>query len=81
MLTMSVASARQVQVKGYTKKDGTVVQSHTREVKDKVPDDKQEVKGYTRKDGTVVKVFVYDLIRPRSIQSKVFHEGNVFPRL
>lgn len=45
------ASAKNVQVKAYTKKDGTIVPAHTRHVADS---DKQKVKSYTRKDGTVV---------------------------
>jgi len=55
LTTFNSAFSKQVQVKGYTKKDGTVVQAHTREVKDKTPSDKQAVKGYTKKNGTVVK--------------------------
>jgi len=48
--------AREVQVKGYTKKDGTVVKGYTRQVKDKnEKSDTVEVKGYTKKNGTVVK--------------------------
>jgi hypothetical protein len=52
------AFAKEVAVKGYTKKDGTKVAPHTMTIKDKTPvkdDTKQEVKGYTKKDGTVVK--------------------------
>ncbi len=50
--TASGAFAKDVQVKGYTKKDGTTVKGYTKHVKD--PDTVQ-VKGYTKKDGTVVK--------------------------
>ncbi len=48
------AHAKEVQVKGYTKKDGTKVEGYTRTVKDKAEPDTVEVKGYTRKDGTKV---------------------------
>jgi hypothetical protein len=50
--TISGAMAKEVQVKGYTKKDGTVVKGYTKNVKDA---DTVQVKGYTKKDGTVVK--------------------------
>ena len=49
--TMSGALAKEVKVKGYTKKDGTKVEGYTKSVKDK---DTVEVKGYTKKDGTKV---------------------------
>ena len=53
--SMSGALAEKQQVKGYTKKNGTIVQPYEREVKSKNAPDTVEVKGYTRKDGTVVK--------------------------
>lgn len=46
--------AKEVKVKGYTKKDGTKVEGYTRTVKDKADPDTVEVKGYTKKDGTKV---------------------------
>lgn len=52
MIFMTSAQAKEVQVKGYTKKDGTKVEGYTKTVKDK---NTTEVKGYTKKDGTVVK--------------------------
>ena len=52
MIFMTAAQAKEVQVKGYTKKDGTKVEAYTKTVKDK---NTTEVKGYTKKDGTVVK--------------------------
>jgi len=52
LATVTGVVAKEVQVKGYTKKDGTVVKGYTKAVKD--PDTVQ-VKGYTKKDGTVVK--------------------------
>jgi len=52
LVTVSGVYAKDVPVKGYTKKDGTVVKPYTKTVKD--PDTVQ-VKGYTKKDGTVVK--------------------------
>lgn len=52
ILFASAVQAKEVQVKGYTKKDGTKVEGYTKTVKDK---DTVEVKGYTKKDGTVVK--------------------------
>ena len=52
LATITGATAKEVQVKGYTKKDGTVVKGYTKNVKDA---DTVQVKGYTRKDGTVVK--------------------------
>ena len=61
LLLISIASvqptlAKEIQVKGYTKKDGTVVKGYTRQVKEKGDKtDTNEVKGYTKKDGTVVK--------------------------
>jgi hypothetical protein len=51
LATINGAFAREVKVKGYTKKDGTVVAPSTRTIKDK---DTVEVKGYTKKDGTKV---------------------------
>lgn len=51
MTLNSAALAREVKVKGYTKKDGTKVEGYTKTVKDK---DTVEVSGYTRKDGTKV---------------------------
>lgn len=52
MVFMTAAEAKKVDVKGYTKKDGTVVAGYTKEVKDP---DTVKVKGYTKKDGTKVK--------------------------
>lgn len=53
--TISGAFAKEVKVKGYTKKDGTKVEGYTKTVKDKDTDkDTVEVKGYTKKDGTKV---------------------------
>ncbi len=52
ILFATSVQAKEVQVKGYTKKDGTKVESYTKTVKDK---NTVEVKGYTKKDGTVVK--------------------------
>ncbi len=52
MIFANTVQAKEVQVKGYTKKDGTKVEAYTKTVKDK---DTIEVKGYTKKDGTVVK--------------------------
>ncbi len=49
--TMSGAMAKEIKVKGYTKKDGTKVEGYTKTVKDK---DTVEVAGYTKKDGTKV---------------------------
>jgi hypothetical protein len=49
--TICGGEARDVKVKGYTKKDGTKVDGYTREVKDP---DTIKVKGYTKKDGTKV---------------------------
>ncbi|MFA6557735.1 MAG: hypothetical protein WCT03_15065, partial [Candidatus Obscuribacterales bacterium] len=54
MIFANTAQAKEVQVKGYTKKDGTKVEAYTKTVKDK---DTVEVKGYTKKDGTVVKSY------------------------
>lgn len=54
MGTTCGAFAKEVKVKGYTKKDGTKVEGYTRTVKDKAPADTVEVKGYTKKDGTKV---------------------------
>lgn len=53
----AVVLSKEVQVKGHTCKDGTVVKEHTRQVKDKSEKqpDTIQVKGYTRKDGVVVK--------------------------
>ncbi len=51
LITVSGAFAKEVKVKGYTKKDGTKVEGYTKTVKDK---DTVEVKGYTKKDGTKV---------------------------
>lgn len=52
VLFINAAYAKEVQVKGYTKKDGTKVEGYTKTVKDP---DTIKVKGYTKKDGTVVK--------------------------
>jgi hypothetical protein len=49
--TTSGVDAKDVKVKGYTKKDGTKVESYTRHDKDS---DTVKVKGYTKKDGTKV---------------------------
>ena len=46
--------ANTVEVKGYTKKDGTVVKGYSRTKKSKAEADTVEVKGYTKKDGTKV---------------------------
>ncbi len=51
LITTCGAFAKDVQVKSYTKKDGTVVKGYTKSVKDP---DTVKVKGYTKKDGTVV---------------------------
>ncbi len=51
-LFINTAYAKEVQVKGYTKKDGTKVEGYTKTVKDP---DTIKVKSYTKKDGTVVK--------------------------
>jgi hypothetical protein len=55
-------------VKGYTKKNGTVVQGYTRTAisKSAKAADTTEVKGYTKKDGTVVKGYT----RKKSSKSK-----------
>jgi len=45
-----------IQVKGYTKKDGTEVKGYVRSKSSK--GEKIEVKGYTKKDGTVVKGYI-----------------------
>ena len=50
----SQSDSNTTQVKGYTKKDGTVVKGYTRTKKTKTAADTQQVKGYTKKDGTVV---------------------------
>ncbi len=57
LCTTTLSLAKDVQVKGYTRKDGTVVQGYTRHVKDKSekPSETVEIKSYTRKDGKVVK--------------------------
>jgi hypothetical protein len=55
IVTTAGALAEKQQVKGYTKKNGTVVQGYTREVKGKSAPEMVEVKGYTKKNGTVVK--------------------------
>ncbi len=49
--TASGVAAKDVKVKGYTKKDGTKVEGYTRHDKDP---DTVKVKGYTKKDGTKV---------------------------
>lgn len=56
LVTLNSASlAREVKVKSYTKKDGTVVAGYTKTVKDKDSDsDTVKVKAYTKKDGTKV---------------------------
>ncbi|MBS1956590.1 MAG: hypothetical protein JST89_20550 [Cyanobacteria bacterium SZAS-4] len=55
LATVSGAFAKEVKVKGYTKKDGTKVEGYTKTIKDKDADkDTVEVKGYTKKDGTKV---------------------------
>lgn len=54
ILFATSVQAKEVQVKGYTKKDGTKVEAYTKTVKDKST---VEVKGYTKKDGTVVKSY------------------------
>lgn len=50
----SATIAKDVQIKGYTKKDGTKVAGYTKAVADKKAPDTIEVKGYTKKDGTKV---------------------------
>jgi len=57
IISVQALFAKDIQVKGYTKKDGTVVKGYTRHVKDSEAkkSDTVEVKGYTKKDGTVVK--------------------------
>jgi hypothetical protein len=62
-VTTSGVIAKDVQVKGYTKKDGTVVKGYTKNVKD--PDTVQ-VKGYTKKDGTVVKGYTRKKPQPKT---------------
>ena len=52
LIFASALEAKEVQVKGYTKKDGTKVESYTKTVKDS---DTVKVSGYTKKDGTKVK--------------------------
>ena len=55
IVTTAGALAEKQQVKGYTKKNGTVVKGYTRTKKTAAPAaDTQQVKGYTTKDGTVV---------------------------
>jgi hypothetical protein len=51
ILFAASVNAKEVKVKGYTKKNGTKVEGYTKTVKDK---NTVEVKGYTKKDGTVV---------------------------
>ncbi len=51
-ISVTTVTAKEVQVKGYTKKDGTKVEGYTKTVKDR---DTTKVKAYTKKDGTVVK--------------------------
>jgi hypothetical protein len=60
--------AKDVQVKGYTRKDGTVVKGYTREAKGKQGKsaEKIEVKEYTRKDGTVVKGYTRTKVEKKS---------------
>jgi hypothetical protein len=65
VITISGAIAKEVQVKGYTKKDGTVVKGYSKNVKDKDADTVQ-VKGYTKKDGTVVKGYARKKPHPAS---------------
>ena len=64
-VTTSGVMAKEVQVKGYTKKDGTVVKGYTKNVKDKDADTVQ-VKGYTKKDGTVVKGYTRKKPQPKT---------------
>ena len=52
LIFVTSVSAKEVQVKGYTKKDGTKVEGYTKTVKDP---DTIKVDGYTKKDGTKVK--------------------------
>ncbi len=54
LLSMPSALAKEVQVKGYTKKDGTKVAGYTKQVAAKADVDTVAVKGYTKKDGTKV---------------------------
>jgi len=61
LITTCGAIAKDVQVKGYTKKDGTKVEGYTRHIKDK---DTIGVKGYTKEDGT--KVAGYTRKKPNS---------------
>lgn len=64
--TSHAVLAKEVMVKEHTRKDGTVVKAHVRQVKVKTPSDLQEVKGYTRKDGTVVKGYT----RKKTVKKK-----------
>ncbi len=52
-VTVCSGIAKEVKVKGYTKKDGAVVAGYTKTVKEKDADT-VDVKGYTKKDGTKV---------------------------
>lgn len=52
LLFASATQAKDVQVKGYTKKDGTVVAGYTKTIREP---ETTKVKGYTKKDGTIVK--------------------------
>ena len=54
LVTTSATIAKDVQIKGYTKKDGTKVSGYTKVLADKKAPDTIEVKGYTKKDGTKV---------------------------
>ncbi len=51
-LSLPSSFAKEVQVSGYTKKDGTVVAGYSKTVKDS---NTTKVAGYTKKDGTKVK--------------------------
>lgn len=53
-LWSGVSFAREVTVKGYTKKDGTKVSGYKKTIKDS---DTVKVDGYTKKDGTKVKAY------------------------
>lgn len=58
LFSMNAVTAKEIQVKGYTKKDGTKVAGYTKIVKDKgsdkATDETEKVAGYTKKDGTKV---------------------------
>jgi hypothetical protein len=53
-ISISATIAKDIQVNGYTKKDGTKVAGYTRHVSDKKIVETIAVKGYTKKNGTKV---------------------------